>query len=86
MDCLELTPEQQKAVQTSTVPVRLINPVTKIPYVLLQEDIYQKFQGLFSEGPLTEGERRAIIAGVWKRAQWDDPAMDDYAKLIPPKP
>lgn len=83
MDGIELTLEQQRAVQSSGAPVRLIDPVTKVPYILLREDVYQKVHNLFSEGPLTEEERRAIIAGVWKRAQWDDPAMDEYAKLLP---
>jgi hypothetical protein len=80
---IELTPEQRQAVRGTEKPVRLVDPETNTPYVLVREDLYQRIFGVFEDGPLTEEERKAIIAGVWKRARWDDPAMDEYAKLLP---
>ena len=58
----------------------MIDRQTKTAYVLVREDFYNRVQSLFEAGPLTKEERRMIIQGVWRRADWDDPAMDDYAK------
>ena len=59
----------------------MIDRQTKTAYVLVREDFYNRVQSLFEACPLTEEERRMIIQGVWRRADWDDPAMDDYAKI-----
>jgi hypothetical protein len=80
---IELTEEQRQCVEGAEVPVRVIDPKTNTGYVLLREDLYSRVQSLFETGPLTEEERRVILQGVWRRAGWDDPAMDDYAKLDP---
>ena len=80
---VELTEEQRQVVESAETPVRMIDRRTKTAYVLVREDFYNRVQSLFEAGPLTEEERRMIIQGVWRRAGWDDPAMDDYAKLDP---
>jgi hypothetical protein len=80
---IELTPEQRQVVRQSEAPVRLVDPDTSTPYVLLREDVYRRIQALLGDGPLTDEERKAIVAGVWKRARWDNPAMDEYARLLP---
>jgi hypothetical protein len=80
---VELTEEQRQVVESAETPVRMIDRETKTAYVLVREDFYNRVQSLFEAGPLTEEERRVIIQGVWRRAGWDDPAMDDYAKLDP---
>ncbi len=83
---IELTDQQQQAltVQAETPP-RIFNPRTNERFVLVREDIYETAREILETDRLTEDERRAIIQGVWKRAGWDDPAMDDYLALIPGK-
>ena len=84
---IELTEPLRAAVEEHRgEPVRVVNPRTNEQYVLLRAEIYEKMKSLFADGPLSDAERSAIIAGAWKRAGWDDPAMDEYADLIKPKP
>ena len=54
-------------------------------YQRVREEAMASLQGLFQDGPLSAKERDTILRGVWSRADWDDPAMDDYANLVPPK-
>ncbi len=79
---IELTEQQQQQLDNQAdQPPRVINPRTHERYVLLKEEVFEKVRDLFDGGRLTEDERRVILQGVWKRAGWDDPAMDDYAAL-----
>lgn len=82
---LDLTPQQSAALQSETGPVRLHDPVTNSNYVLVREEAMASLQSLFADGPLTTSERDHILRGVWSRADWDDPVMDEYARLVPPK-
>jgi hypothetical protein len=80
---IELTREQQQALDARAEdPIRVIDPRTQDRYVLVREEVYEKLQGLIAGDRLTEDERRAILRGVWRRAGWDDPAMDDYQALV----
>jgi hypothetical protein len=81
---LSLTPQQSAALQSETGPVRLRDPATNATYVLVREEAMGSLQTLFADGPLTPVERETILRGVWKRADWDDPAMDEYARLASP--
>ena len=82
---LDLTPQQSAALQSQATPMRLHDPVTNTNYVLVREEAMASLQSLLRDGPLTSGERDTILHGVWARANWEDPAMDDYASLVPPK-
>ena len=82
---LDLTPQQSAALQSHAGPVRLHDPVTNSNYVLVREEAMASLQAIFQDGPLSPNERNNILRGVWARADWDDPAMDDYARLVPPK-
>jgi len=83
---LQLTEEQRQALTgQSGGPVRLCDPQTNQTYVLLKLQDYERIKAFFEDDPLSEEERRVILQGVWKRANWDDPAMDDYAALDPRK-
>lgn len=82
----KLTDEQRQAVAAQTgVPARVIDEQINAVYVLLPAEQYERIKALFEEDPLTENERRIILEGVWRRANWDDPAMEDYAALDPRK-
>lgn len=80
---VDLTEEQRQVVESAETPVRMIDRRTKTAYVLVREDFYNRVQSLFESGPLTDDERRVVIQGVRQRADWDDPAMDDYARFAP---
>ena len=84
---IELTEQQEQALSKEPeTPMRMVNPRTMERYVLLREDVYEKARSVFEGERLTEDERRVILQGVWKRAGWDDPAMDDYAAFVSGKP
>jgi hypothetical protein len=62
---IELTAEQQQAVESATSPVHLMNPRTGEIYVLIRQDVYK----------LT----CSIVSGPNRRG-WDDPELDVYEK------
>ncbi|HVC93808.1 MAG TPA: hypothetical protein VND64_08960 [Pirellulales bacterium] len=77
---IELSADQGKALDAEAeVPPRVVDPRTKRVYVLLGTDQYERLKSVLDPGPITEDERRVIVAGVWKRANWDDPRMDALA-------
>lgn len=78
-----LSEEQRHAVDEDAAAIRVIDTQTNAAYVLMREVVYDRIQGLSESGPLTAEERRAVIRGVWRRADWDDPSMTDYARLNP---
>src|SRR3989442_524992 len=59
------------------------DPQTNEMYVLVRAGLYERLRALLDDGTLTDDERRAIVKGVWERAGWDDPAMEDYAAPEP---
>ena len=79
---LELNGEQQQALTAQGETLNLIDPRTQRVYVLLPQEQYERLKNLPEPGPLTEEERRVILRGVWERANWDDPRMDDYEALL----
>ena len=85
---LDLTPQQSAALQSETGPVRLHDPATNANYLLVREEAMASLQSLFADGPLTVRERDNILRGVWSRADWDDPGMDEYSLCAsaPPRP
>ena len=82
---IELTEPQQQALDTAPSPPRVVDPRTNRTYVLVAVELYDRLKNLLDSGPLTEDERRVILQGVWRRANWDDPRMDDYDALEPRK-
>ena len=82
---LDLTPQQSQALQSQSGPVRLHDPATNANYVLVREEAMASLQTLFADGHLSPSERDNILRGVWSRANWDDSAMDEYARFVPPK-
>ena len=76
---LDLTPQQSAAIQSQPGPVRIHDPATKATYVLVREEAMASLQALFADGSLSPSERETVLRGVWARADWDDPAMDESA-------
>jgi hypothetical protein len=82
---LNLTPEQAQALRAGDT-LRLTDPTSSAIFVLVPEAAYLRVQSLLTDGPLSDDERKTILRGVWQRAEWDDPAWDEYAQLVPEKP
>jgi hypothetical protein len=78
---IELTEQQQQALDAEQSPLRVIDPRTHRAYVLVAAEQFEKISDLLNPGSLTPKERQVILEGVWKRANWDDPLMDAYDKL-----
>lgn len=78
---IELTEHQQAVLDTAELPPRVLDPRTSRAYVLVAAELYDRLKDLLDPGPLSEDERRIILQGVWRRANWDDPRMDDYDAL-----
>lgn len=79
---LTMTHEQSAALHGAPAPLRMVDPQTNQTYVLVPEDALASIQALFADGPLSAEERSRVLRGVWARADWDDPAMDEYAALV----
>lgn len=82
---LILTPEQSAALQQGD-ELRLADPVTNQVYVLVPEEAFLRAKSILADGPLSPEERQVIWEGVWRRAGWDDPVWDEYARCVPEKP
>ena len=80
---IELTEQQQHTLDTSPSPLRVLAPHTNRTYVLVTSEVYERLEALLDAGPLSVDERRVILEGVWRRANWDDPRMDEYDTLEP---
>jgi hypothetical protein len=74
---MNLTRDQVQAIQSGQ-PVHLLEPQSNVDCVLLPASLYERVQALFEDVPLSNEERRALLAESGKRAGWDDPAMDVY--------
>jgi hypothetical protein len=70
---LELTPQQQQAVDASAEPLRLTDPRTNKTYVLLEADAYEKVRGLLAAD---EGPDMRQVAVLVERAMREDDAAD----------
>jgi hypothetical protein len=83
---IRLTEEQwANVLGGNDVPIRVSDPEQIATFVLVRADVYERFQSLFEEDPVTEQERLFQLRQFGKRAGWDDPAMDVYDDLDPRK-
>jgi len=82
---IPLTKEIQKAIKDSHEdPVRLVDPETKVEYVVLPVETFELMRKgrYYDDGPLTEAEKNALLIEFGRRAGWDDPEMDIYNDLV----
>lgn len=82
---ITLTEELQQAVQEANEqPIRLVDPNTKLEYVVLLAEVFDRVQHVFYDAnPLTIEEQRALLVQVGLSVGWDDPEMDVYNELDP---
>jgi hypothetical protein len=54
-----------------------VDPTTKVPYVLLRQDVYERLLDQdYDDSPWTDEEMELLAWEVGKDAGWED--MDDY--------
>ena len=80
-----LTDEQRQALRDSNDqgPVTVVDPQTKVNYVLLRADLYDRCRLLLSDEPFKVNEAYPLMDDVAGREGWLDPEMDAYDKLDP---
>jgi hypothetical protein len=80
---IQLTEEQWANVLRDDTPMRVSDPSRSATFVLVRDEVYERFKALFEEDPVTQQERLFQLEQFGKRAGWDDPAMDLYEDLDP---
>ena len=84
---IALSKEIQQAIRAAKEnPVRLIDPETRIEYIVLTAEEFTQMQAklcYYDDSPLTEEEQNALLIEFGRRAGWDDPEMDIYNDLAP---
>ena len=80
---IDLSPQQQQLLDGEAGLPCVRDPRTNKTYVLVPAEQYNRIKDLLEPGPLTEAERRTILEGVWRRANWDDPRMEVYDAMGP---
>lgn len=84
---IELTTEQHASVaEGRESPLRVIDPVTRIRYVLLPEEMYDRVVRVVESDDDLAGDLAPHVLRIFGRDGWDDPAMDVYDDLDPRRP
>jgi hypothetical protein len=79
---IELTDDQRQELGKPE-PVA-IDPQTKVTYVLVRSDIYQRLRSLiYDDADVSIREAYPLMDEAAAKAGWDDPAMDIYNDLAP---
>ena len=73
---IELTEQQQQALDAAAQPPRVLDPRTNTAYVLVRADVYERVQGLLVEDFQARDAYSAVDRAF--AAGWNDPRMDDY--------
>jgi hypothetical protein len=84
---IELTENQQQALDTSPGPVRLMDPRTKKVYILLGAETYERLKGLLgAEGGLDMRQVAALVEKAMREQDADDPTLEYYQQAYGKKP
>jgi hypothetical protein len=80
-----VTDEQRQALRDSNDrgPVTVVDPQTKVNYVLLRADLYERCRLLLSEEQFKVSEAYPLMDDVARREGWLDPDVDACDKLDP---
>jgi hypothetical protein len=70
---LELSEQQQQALEASAEPLRLIDPRTQKTYVLIGAEVYERLRSLLTAD---DGLDMRLVAVLVQRAMAEDDASD----------
>jgi hypothetical protein len=79
---IELTQDQQTALDNQPGPQTMVDPRTNTAYVLLRKEVFERIQLIMEADGDTEGAFLAQIESA-AAAGWGNPAMDVYDQLDP---
>ena len=84
---IELTEEQQRAIDAPGGPPRLIDPRTQKAYVLIDADRYERIQAARDEDDGLDMRQVAILVDrAMREDDADDPTLDYYQQKYGRKP
>jgi predicted ATPase len=81
---IELTAEQQQALDVQPVPAQVLDPRTNTAYILVRADVYKRLQALLHED-FHPADSYPAIDRTFSDG-WNDPKMDDYDRYEELKP
>jgi hypothetical protein len=79
---IELTEQQQRALDAEMGTLTLVDPRTSENYVLVRAEIYERFQAILANDFDAEDAFRAQIESA-AEAGWNDSKLDVYNDLDP---
>jgi hypothetical protein len=82
---IELTEQEQQALDASPEPPRLIDPRTNVAYVLVRAEVYERLRGLL-EDDLDMKQVAVLVAGAMREDDADDPTLAFYQQKYGRKP
>jgi hypothetical protein len=78
---IELTKEQRQALQENgDGPLRVRDPETKVTYVLLREDLYERMRPRLSGQEFDPDESLVLMNEVMAEDDAGDPLLESYQK------
>jgi hypothetical protein len=75
---LELTEQQQQAVDASPEPPRLLDPRTNKTYVLIEAEAYERIKDLLAEDDLTMQQVAVLVERALQDEDAGDPTLEFY--------
>jgi len=76
---IELTEQQQRAVDASPEPLRLLDPRTGKTYVLIGSEVYERIKGfLAGDEGLSMREVAALVERAMREDDAGDPTLEYY--------
>ena len=80
-----LTDEQRQALRDSNDrgPVTVVDPQTKVNYILVRADVYDRCRLLLRDEQFALDEAYPLMDDVGRREGWLDPEMEAYDQLDP---
>jgi hypothetical protein len=79
---IELTEQQQRALDAEGETLGVIDPRTNQTYVLVRAEIYERLRSILDDDFDSEDAFQAQIESA-AEAGWNDPQMDVYNELDP---
>ncbi len=84
---IELTQQQQQAMDAGSVPLRFINPRTNRTLVLIDTEAYERIKGFLDEDEgLTMRQVAALVERAMREEDADDPTLAFYQQEYGKKP
>jgi len=78
---IELTQEQQRALEQGPHPLRLVDPKTKAVYVLLPESVFGHLQAAVGSDDFNPREAYTLLNKALAQEDANDPHLHEYQQF-----